>query len=213
GTMGFIQHQYFRKLNLANDEYTYEDAWQNFFFYISSKYKIIIIGGGPEKLRNEARDIIVQFLSGDISYISVIPIKTKEMFALVNKIKRDGPPMKVAGSQKIEYKNIMTDVVWYFIRIDDHEGEKREENNMHRKENDPRCVSKRSDFKQNLDDSDSFDPTMAIYRCNGIMETESTHAHHMTMYEDARYECTADPSPRHWVIFITQTCKDVLGIG
>lgn len=213
GILGFIQHQYFRKLTLANDEYTYEDLWQNFFFFVSSKYNIVIMGGGPEKLRNEARDILVQLLSGDISFISVISVKTKKMFSLVNKIKKEGPVIRaVAHPEKGEYKNIMTDTTWYFIRINDHGGEKREENNMHRNENDPRCVSKHDSFQKNLDDSDSFEPTIALYKCNGILDDEVTKAHHLTMYDDARYECTSDPDPKHWIIFVTQTCKNALGI-
>lgn len=207
GIVGFIEHQYFRRLELAGGEYTYEDTWKSFFFFISSKYNILIIGGGPEKYRSEARDILIQFLSGDISFITVISIKTKEMFTLVNKIKKEGP------MEKSEYKNIMTDAVWKFLRINDHGGEKREENNMHRDEKDPRCLSKFNTFEKNLRDANAFDPTMAIYRCTGILHNEVTKAHHLNMYEDARFECTSDPEPKHWVIFVTQTCKNTLHIG
>lgn len=206
GTLGYIDHQYFRKLELGNDNYTYEDNWETFFFFISSKYNIIIIGGGPERLREQARDILVEFLSGDITYVSVLWIKTQPMLELVNKIKKEGP--KHEG----EYKNIMVDVLWKYIRKDDHSGAKREQVKMHMDPKDPKCVSKFPTFDKNMKDSEAFDTTMTIYRCNGLLNDEISYANYLDMYEDARFSSSSDPPPHQWIIFVIDTCKKALGI-
>lgn len=206
GTIGYIEHQYFRKLELGADQYTYEDNWETFFFFVSSKYNIIIIGGGTEQRRNAARNILVEFLSGDISFLTTIFIKTAPMLELVNKIKKQGP---VDGD---EYKNIMTDAVWKFIRKDSHGGAKREEINMHRDDTDPHCVSKYRTFEDNVRDSDAFDATMAIYRCNGILSQLSQRASYLEIFEDATFQSSTDPSPHHWIVFVIETCKKALGI-
>jgi len=206
GTLGNINHQYFRKLDLAGGDHTYEDNWEEFFFFISSKYNVVIIGGGPEKIRLQALWVLVDFLSNDIKYLSRINVKTKEMFALVNKIKIEGP------KEKKEYKNIMTDADWKFPKKDMHHGAKKEINNMHRDESDRRCVSKYPTFEENLRDSDSFDPIMLIYHCNGILNTVSTTGNYLEMYDNARFGCTSDPPPHQWIIFVLQTCKTALGL-
>jgi len=206
GVLGTIDHQYFRKLDLGGGEHTYEDTWEEFFFFISSKYNVVIIGGGPEHIRIQALWVLIEFLSNDIKYLSKINIKTKEMIALVNKIKTEGP------SEKGIYKNIMTDAVWKFPKKDAHNGAKREETNMHRDENDRRCISKYPTFEDNLKDSDSFDPIMLIYRCNGILNNKSNLGNYLEMYDNARFGCTSDPPPHQWVIFVIQTCKNALGL-
>jgi len=204
GTLGFIDHQYFRKLDTGGGDHTYEDNWQEFFFFISSKYNFLIIGGGTDKIRLTARDVLVEFLSKDITYLSTILIKTKPMFSLVNTIKKLGP------MDSEEYKNIMTDAVWKYPKKDQHEGAKRDETNMHRDEKDPRCLSKYSTFDDNTNDSDAFDVTMMIYRCNGLLNNESNKGHFLEMFEEARFVCSTNPPPHQWVIFILQTCKKAL---
>lgn len=207
GTLGFIDHQYFRKLDLGGDNYTYEDNWEGFFFFISSKYNILIIGGGQERLRNQARNILVQFLSGDISFISIIDVKTSPMLTLVNKIKTQGPKNSNA------YKNIMVDLICKYLRTKDHYGSKRDEIHMHITEQDPHCVSKHPHFTKNTSDSDTSDVTLAIYKCNGVLSNESQRAAYLTMYDNARFECSANPDPQHWVIFVLETCKTALNLA
>lgn len=206
GTFGYIDHQYFRKLELGGGDHTYEDNWQEFFFFISSKYNILIIGGGTDTIRLSARNTLVEFLSGDISYLSNILIKTKPMLNLVNKIKVEGP---MNGN---EYKNIMTDAVWKYPRKNQHEGAKRDETNMHRDERDPRCLSKYSTFDSNTKDSDAFDVIMMIYRCNGILPNEATKGHFLSMFEDSKFVLSSSIVPSHWIIFVLETCKKALGL-
>ena len=206
GTLGNIDHQYFRKLDLAGGEHTYEDTWEEFFFFILSKYNVIIIGGGPEKIRLQALWVLVESLSNDIKYLSRINIKTKEMIGLVNKIKIEGP------KENRKYKNIMTDADWKFLKIDVHHGAKKEVNCMHRDEVDGKCISQYPTFEDNLRDSDSFDPIMLIYRCNGILNEVSSSGNYLDMYDNARFGCTSNPPPHQWVIFVLQTCKKALGL-
>lgn len=206
GTLGFIDHQYFRRLEIGGGDHTYEDNWQELFFFISSKYNILIIGGGTDKERINARDVLVEYLSGGIQYLLPIYVKTQPMLQLVNKIKQEGPV------EKGEYKNIMTDAIWKFPNKDLHEGAKREEHNMHRDENDPRCLSNKSTFEQNMSDSDAFDVWLAIYRCNGILNQKSNKAYELQMYENAKFVSGIDPQPHQWIIFVIQTCRRTLGI-
>ena len=206
GTLGTIDHQYFRRLDLAGDEHTYEDTWEEFFFFVSSKYNVIIIGGGPERVRLQALWVLVECLSNDIKYLTRITIKTDKMIGLVNKIKTEGP------QENREYKNIMTDAYWKFLDKDTHHGAKKEVNNMHRDEADRRCVSKYPTFEENLRDSDSFDPIMLIFRCNGILHTTSSTGNYLKIYDNARFLCTSDPPPHQWIIFVIQTCKTALGL-
>ena len=206
GTQGIIDFQFFRRLEIGGGDYTYEDNWQKFSFFISSKYNIIIIGGGSDKIRLDALYVLVGYLSSDISYLTAIYIKTQPMLKLVNKIKQEGP------MNSGEYKNIMTDAVWKFLKKDSHEGAKRDETNMHRDENDPHCLSKFSTFDKNMEDSDAFDTTMAINRVNGILNPESGKAYYLSMYENSRFLFTTDPPFHQWIIFILQTCKRALGI-
>lgn len=206
GTLGNIDHQYFKKLDLAGGEYIYEDTWQKFFFFISSKYNVVIIGGGTEKIRLQTLSVLVTFLSGDIKYLLRINVKTKEMFALVNKIKIAGP------KEKKEYKNIMTDADWKFPKKDMHHGAKKEITSMHRDESDRICVSKYPTFEENLRDSNSFDPIMLIYQCNGILNEVSTTGYYLKMYDNARFGSTTDPPSHQWIIFVLQTCKTALDL-
>ena len=206
GILGYIDHQYFRKLELGGGEHTYEDNWQEFFFFISSKYNILIIGGGNDNIRLAARDVLVEFLSNDISFLSTILIKTKPMLILVNKIKKQGP---MNGE---DYKNIMTDAVWKYPKKDQHEGAKRDETNMHRDERDPKCLSKYSTFDTNTNDSNAFDVIMMIYRCNGVLNNEAKKGHFLQMFEESRFVCTSDPRANHWIIFVLETCKKALNL-
>ncbi len=128
------------------------------------------------------------------------------MLELVNKIKKEGP------KKQNEYKNIMTDVLWKYIRKDSHSGAKREEVKMHIDEKDPRCVSKFPTFDRNMRDSEAFDTTLAIYRCNGLLNDEMPYANYLDMCEDSRFSSSSDPPPHQWVIFVTQTCRRALGI-
>lgn len=206
GTLGTIDHQYFKRLDLPGGEHTYEDTWEELFFFVSSKYNIVIIGGGSKKIRLKALYILVEFLSGDISYLTPINIRTKEMLGLVNKIKTQGP------KNHLEYKNIMTNATWKFSNINIHHGAEQEINDMHKDEIHGKCISQYPTFHNNLKDSNSFDPTMGIYRCNGILSELSNQRYYLYMWDDARFECTSDPHLYQWVIFVLETCKNALGL-
>jgi len=106
----------------------------------------------------------------------------------------------------------MAYVIWKYLRKDSHSGAKREEVEMHMDEKDPRCVSKFPTFEKNMKDSDAFDTTLAVYRCNGVLDDESPSANYLDMYEDARFSSSSDPPPHQWVIFVTQTCRKTLGV-
>jgi hypothetical protein len=106
----------------------------------------------------------------------------------------------------------MLDVFWKYIRKTDHDGAKRETVEMHRDKKDPKCASKFHTFEQNMKDSDGFDTTMAIFRCNGILNDEIPYENYLDMYEDSRFVSSSDPPPHQWVIFVIQTCKKALKI-
>lgn len=208
GTLGYIDHQYFRKLDLAGGDVTYEDNWQEFFFFISSKYNLLIIGGGAKEIRNSAKKTLIEFLSEDISVLSTFNVKTPKLRQLVEKIKSHGSK----DSETKESKNIMTDVSWYTPNVKNMDGAKKQQTNMFRNYKGSKCASKHADFERNMKNSETFDTIMRIHRCNGIMPNESMVGYELHLEPKCSFLCTTDPTPNQWVLFVLETCKSTLDL-
>lgn len=207
GVSGTVEYQHLDRINTGNDNYAYQDKWENYDFFVSKKFKMLIVHGNKYH-RGHVRNTLAEVFSGDIKYITPIFIKTGDMLGLVDKIKIQGPK-----NDKNEYKNIMNETVWAFPNTSSHNGADLEHVRMHNNENKTICVSKFPTCAKNMKDSISFNTKMAIYKCNGILNTVSPIQSILEMYEDASFVYAPSPTAEQWNVFVTQTCKDALGLG
>ena len=207
GVQGEVEYQYLDKINTGNDNYAYQDRWEHYDFFVSNKFKILIIHGSKYH-RGNVRNTLAEVFSGDIKFVVPIFIKTSDMLGLVNKIKLDGPQ-----DDKKEYKNIMNEVEWSFPNMSSHNGADLEHVRMHNSLKKTICVSKFPTCSKNMKDSISFNTKMAVYQCNGVLSIASTVQTIFEMYEDASFVYAISPTPKEWNIFVTQTCKDALHLG
>jgi len=205
GVIGKVEHQYIVPIKTGDGEKEYRDFWDYYYFYISQKIKMIILMGTGDH-RNTVKNILSDFFNNERNHITSITIPKKEMHALVNKIKIQGP--KKDG----KYKNMMKFVDWDFPDKSSYNGTSDEKTNQFDGDM-PICVSDTSHFQEKYDACTQFGTKMRLFKCNGILNDAVIDETILTITANAEFQYGKDPTPEEWIIFVTQTCKTSLNLS
>jgi len=198
GSMGKAEYQYIQSVT-RNEGKVNEDFKILYNFYINKELKILIIGGDGDH-RNQLKNILAKFFNEDTSHVKPITILRDPLYALINKIKTDGP------KRKGEYKNMLKKCNYYNIDFTSHKGVKKEDVEMFDNDNNPICVSVTDSFKRNFPDCETFYAKMRVFKCNAIWTPNAIEEAILEMKPSAEFSLGKNPTFEAWIIFVIQTC-------
>ena len=202
GIMGLADFEYILPIK-RSDSTEYDIASTMYHFYINSEDGLLIIGG-DQKHRDQVKNILSRFFNRNTDDISEIYFIRDSCYALVNKIKKDGPKLD------LEYRNILKFCEYYTGKKKTNKGAKEQSITMEDDDDDPRCVSKHPTFQNAYNNCESLDVKLRTYRCNSIWTPRNIEERILYIKTTAEFIFNQNTDFENWVIFIMDTCKKYL---
>lgn len=202
GVLGLIDFEYILPIK-RSDGTEYDIASIIYHFYIDPESGILILGG-EQKHRDQVKNILCRFFNKNTSDIAEIYFKRDPCYALVNKIKKDGPILNK------EYRNIMRFVEYYNANEKANHGAKGQNIIMYDNDTNPTCVSKHPTFLNAFNNCESLDIQLRLYDCNAIWKPKPPTEAFLDIRINAEFMFQKNTDFELWVIFIMDTCKRYL---